>query len=60
MMVSVFALTAFLIVGALSAGYLFAFLRDVPLQPGKYPAACVSVDLAGFLFWGSSQRVSDS
>lgn len=36
MMVSVLALTAFLIVGALCAGYFFAFLQDVPLQPGEY------------------------
>ena len=36
MMVAVFALTAYLIVGALCAGYVFAFLQDVPLQPGEY------------------------
>ena len=36
MMVAVFALTSYLIVGALCAGYLFAFLQDVPLQPGEY------------------------
>lgn len=34
--IAVFALTAYLIVGALFAGYLFAFLQDVPLQPGAY------------------------
>lgn len=36
MMVAVVALTVYLIVGALCAGYGFAFLQDVPLQPGEY------------------------
>ncbi len=36
MMVAVFALTAYLVVGALVAGYVFAFLQDVPLKPGDY------------------------
>ncbi len=34
--VAVVALTAYLILGALLAGYLFAFLQDVPLAPGEY------------------------
>ena len=36
MMAAVFALTSYLIVGALCAGYVFAFLQDVPLKPGEY------------------------
>lgn len=36
MTVAVFALTAYLVVGALVAGYCFAFLQDVPLTPGDY------------------------
>jgi phospholipid/cholesterol/gamma-HCH transport system permease protein len=32
----VFALTVYLILGALASGYLFAFLEDVPLTPGDY------------------------
>jgi phospholipid/cholesterol/gamma-HCH transport system permease protein len=34
--VSVFALTAYLIVLALGSGYLFAFIQDVPLTAGAY------------------------
>lgn len=33
---SIFALTVYLILTALLSGYLFAFLQDVPLQPGDY------------------------
>ena len=33
---SVFALTVYLILGALFSGYLFAFLQDVSLTPGDY------------------------
>jgi phospholipid/cholesterol/gamma-HCH transport system permease protein len=36
MTLSVLALTAYLVVGAIVAGYLFAFLQDVPLTPGEY------------------------
>jgi len=36
MAVSVFALTVYLIIGALGSGYLWAFLQDVPLTPGDY------------------------
>ncbi|HXR03767.1 MAG TPA: ABC transporter permease [Verrucomicrobiae bacterium] len=36
MAVGVFALTVYLIIGALGSGYLFAFLQDVPLTPGDY------------------------
>jgi phospholipid/cholesterol/gamma-HCH transport system permease protein len=36
MALSVFALTIYLILGALVSGYLWAFLQDVPLQPGDY------------------------
>jgi phospholipid/cholesterol/gamma-HCH transport system permease protein len=32
----VFALTIYLILGALASGYLFAFLQDVALTPGDY------------------------
>ena len=32
----IFALTIYLIIGALVSGYLFAFLQDVPLTPGDY------------------------
>jgi phospholipid/cholesterol/gamma-HCH transport system permease protein len=34
--VAVYALTAYLILGALASGYVFAFLQDVPLGPGEY------------------------
>jgi phospholipid/cholesterol/gamma-HCH transport system permease protein len=33
---SIFSLTVYLILMALFSGYLFAFLQDVPLQPGDY------------------------
>ena len=36
MALGVFALTIYLIIGALASGYLFAFLQDVPLTPGDY------------------------
>jgi len=32
----IFALTIYLIIGALLSGYLWAFLQDVPLRPGDY------------------------
>ncbi len=34
--VGVFALTVYLILGALASGYLWAFLQDVPLRPAEY------------------------
>lgn len=36
MALSVFALTIYLVLGALLSGYLWAFLQDVPLRPGAY------------------------
>jgi phospholipid/cholesterol/gamma-HCH transport system permease protein len=36
MMAGTFALTVYLIIGALASGYLWAFLQDVPLTPGDY------------------------
>ena len=36
MALGVFALTVYLVIGALASGYLFAFLQDVPLTPGEY------------------------
>lgn len=36
MALGVFALTVYLILGALCSGYLWAFLQDVPLRPGDY------------------------
>ena len=33
---SICALTVYFILGAVGSGYLFAFLQDVPLQPGEY------------------------
>jgi len=36
MALGVFALTIYLILGALLSGYLWAFLQDVPLLPGDY------------------------
>jgi phospholipid/cholesterol/gamma-HCH transport system permease protein len=36
MMLGVFALNVYLILGSLASGYLFAFLQDVPLLPGDY------------------------
>jgi phospholipid/cholesterol/gamma-HCH transport system permease protein len=36
MAIAVFALTAYLILGAVFSGYLFAFIQDVPLLPGEY------------------------
>ena len=36
MALGVFALTIYLVLGALASGYLFAFLANVPLRPGDY------------------------
>src|SRR5438445_1342736 len=36
MALGTFALTVYFIIGALISGYLWAFLQDVPLQPGAY------------------------
>ncbi len=36
MALGVFALTVYLILGALLSGYLWAFIQDVPLRPGEY------------------------
>jgi phospholipid/cholesterol/gamma-HCH transport system permease protein len=36
MSLGVFALTVYLIIGALASGYLFAFLQNVPLTPRDY------------------------
>ncbi len=36
MALSVFALTIYLVIGALISGYLWAFIQDVPLRPGDY------------------------
>ncbi len=36
MALGVFALTVYLILGALVSGYLWAFIQDVPLRPGDY------------------------
>ena len=36
MVVGMFSLTVYLILGALASGYLWAFLQDVPLRPGDY------------------------
>lgn len=36
LVVSVFSLTVYLILGALVSGYAWAFLQDVPLLPGDY------------------------
>jgi phospholipid/cholesterol/gamma-HCH transport system permease protein len=36
MTVAVVALSAYLILGAVAAGFLFAFMQDVPLTPGEY------------------------
>jgi phospholipid/cholesterol/gamma-HCH transport system permease protein len=34
--VAVFALTVYLVIGAVLSGYLWAFIQDVPLTPGDY------------------------
>ena len=34
--ISIFSLTVYMIIVALLSGYLFAFVQDVPLQPGEY------------------------
>ncbi len=36
MAVGIFSLTVFLILGTLGSGYFWAFIQDVPLQPGDY------------------------
>ena len=36
MALAIFSLTIYLIIGALLSGYLWAFIQDVPLQPGEY------------------------
>ena len=36
MAIGTFALTVYLIIGALVSGYLWAFLQDVPLRPDQY------------------------
>jgi phospholipid/cholesterol/gamma-HCH transport system permease protein len=36
MVAGIFSLTVYLIIGSLVSGYLWAFLQDVPLQPGDY------------------------
>jgi phospholipid/cholesterol/gamma-HCH transport system permease protein len=36
MAVGIFALTVYLILGALVSGYMWAFIQDVPLRPGDY------------------------
>jgi phospholipid/cholesterol/gamma-HCH transport system permease protein len=36
MAVGMFALTVYLILGALLSGYLWAFIQEVPLSPGDY------------------------
>jgi phospholipid/cholesterol/gamma-HCH transport system permease protein len=36
MVLGIFSLTIYLIIGALASGYLFAFLQEVPLTPGDY------------------------
>jgi phospholipid/cholesterol/gamma-HCH transport system permease protein len=46
MALGVFALTIYLVIGALVSGYLFAFLQDVPLTPGEY-----FQQIAGALSW---------
>jgi phospholipid/cholesterol/gamma-HCH transport system permease protein len=46
MALSIFSLTVYLIIIAVGSGYLFAFLQDVPLQPGEYFS-----QLAGALRW---------
>ena len=45
-MVGVFSLTVYLVLGALVSGYLWIFLQDVPLTPGDY-----FKELAGALGW---------
>jgi len=46
MAISVFALTVYLILGAIFSGYAFAFLQEVPLLPGEYFS-----QLAAALVW---------
>ena len=42
MALGMFALTVYLILGALASGYLWAFLQDVPLYPGEYAGQIAS------------------
>jgi phospholipid/cholesterol/gamma-HCH transport system permease protein len=42
MALAVFALTVYLILGALVSGYVWAFLQDVPLRPDQYFAQLAS------------------
>jgi phospholipid/cholesterol/gamma-HCH transport system permease protein len=46
MTLGVFALTVYLILGALASGYLFVFLQNVPLRPADYFA-----EVAASLSW---------
>jgi phospholipid/cholesterol/gamma-HCH transport system permease protein len=46
MALAIFSLTIYLILFALLSGYLFAFIEQVPLRPGKYFS-----QLAGALLW---------
>lgn len=46
MTLGVFALTVYLVIGALASGCLFAFLANVPLTPGEYFG-----QIAGALGW---------
>jgi phospholipid/cholesterol/gamma-HCH transport system permease protein len=46
MALGTFALTVYLILGALASGWVFAFLQDVPLTPGDYLK-----QIAGALNW---------
>ena len=46
MALGIFALTVYLILGALASGWVFAFLQDVPLTPGDYLK-----QIAGALNW---------
>ena len=45
MAVGISALTVYLILGALASGYLWAFLQDVPLRPGRSWWQVVPTDL---------------
>lgn len=42
MTVALFALTAYLVVGAMVAGYLVALIQDIPLAPGEYSRQVVT------------------
>lgn len=49
MSVGLFALTVYMILGALLSGYAWAFLQDVPIQPGDYFAQ-LAASLSGLDF----------